>query len=273
MNRWRMSLALFFFVGMTNVQAHWPHSDACELLKAAGPKTADHAALFLTFTHGTSLEPGWKTLSDSLDGWRDPHPDWSIGGAVELDLDNPRLLKSQPGEGVLRNGPDGKTPDLLTRDQWGDVHVQLEFVISERSNSGVKLQGLYEIQIFDSWQVEQPTASHCGGIYPRAELRPRYRLIDEGFPPRTNAAKPPGEWQTLEIVFRAPRFDGEGQKTANARFERVVLNGQLIHEDVEVAYPTGHAWKTPEVPVGPLLLQGDHGPVAFRHLRVKPLED
>jgi hypothetical protein len=268
-----MSLALLFFVWMTNVPSHCPHNEACELQKATRPEAADHVASFLTFTLGTSLEAGWENLSDGLDGWRDPHPEWSIVDAVELHPDNPRLLKDQPGEGVLRNGPDGKTPDLLTRSQWGDIHVQLEFMISERSNSGVKLQGLYEIQIFDSWQVEQPTASHCGGIYPRAELRPRYRLIDEGVPPRTNAAKPAGEWQTLEIVFRAPRFNREGQKTANARFERVVLNGQLIHEDVEVAYPTGHAWITPEVPVGPLLLQGDHGPVAFRHLRVKPLED
>jgi hypothetical protein len=218
-------------------------------------------------------EDTWKTLTDNLNAWHGPPPDWSIVGQIGLDPDNPRRLVSVAGEGILRNGPDGQTPDLVTRDRWADVHVRLEFLISERSNSGVKLQGLYEVQIYDSWKIEKPTASHCGGIYPRAELRPRYHLIDEGFPPRTNAAGPPGQWQTLEIVFRAPRFDDAGQKTANARFERVLLNGQLIHEDVEVAYPTGHAWKKQEVPVGPLLLQGDHGPVAFRNLQVKPLSD
>ena len=212
-------------------------------------------------------------LSDSLHVWNDPHPEWAIVGDVGLDPENPRRLISQPGERILRNGPGGKTADLITRDHWGDVHVRLEFVISERSNSGVKLQGLYEVQILDSWQVEKPTANDCGGIYPRAELRPRYHLIDEGFPPSTNAAKPPGQWQSLEIIFRAPRFDGQGNKTANARFERVALNDQTIHQDVDVAWPTGHAWRNPEVPVGPLLLQGDHGPVAFRNIQVRPLTD
>jgi 3-keto-disaccharide hydrolase len=111
-----------------------------------------------------------------------------------------------------------------------------------------------------------------GGIYPRAEMLPRYHHIDEGIPPRTNAAKKAGEWQTLDIVFRAPRFDGEGKKIKNARFDKVVLNGQAIHEGVEVKTPTGHAWKQKEVPRGPLLLQGDHGPVAFRNVRVRELE-
>ncbi|MCL4206624.1 MAG: DUF1080 domain-containing protein [Pirellulaceae bacterium] len=214
---------------------------------------------------------GWIVLSDGLDAWRDPSPDWSFVGDVRLDPDNPRRLVGDPGEGVLRNGPDGRTADLVTREQWGDVHVRLEFMISERSNSGVKLQGVYEVQLYDSWKVEKPTASHCGGIYPRAELRPQYRLIDEGFPPRTNAARAPGQWQTLEILFRAPRFDAEGTKTENARFERVVLNDQVIHEDVEVASPTGHAWRNKETPLGPLLLQGDHGPVAFRRIQLKAL--
>lgn len=212
-------------------------------------------------------------LSDCLHVWNDPHPEWTIVGDVGLDQEDPRRLVSQPGDGILRNGPGGKTADLVTREHWGDVHVELEFMISQRSNSGVKMQGLYEVQIYDSWQVEEPTASHCGGIYPRAELRPRYHLIDEGFPPSTNAAKAPGQWQSLEIVFRAPRFDEQGNKTAHARFERVVLNDQIIHQDVEVAWPTGHAWRNPEVPAGPLLLQGDHGPVAFRNIQVTPLTD
>lgn len=232
--------------------------------------------LFCPVTAWGGDEPpaeAWVALSDGLDAWRDPSPDWSIVGDVRLDPDNPRRLVSDPGEGILRNGPDGKTADLVTRDQWGDVHLRLEFMISERSNSGVKLQGVYEVQLYDSWKVEKPTASHCGGIYPRAELRPQYHLIDEGFPPRTNAAGPPGQWQTLEIVFRAARFDAEGSKTTNACFERVVLNGQVIHEGVEVASPTGHAWRNKEKPLGPLLLQGDHGPVAFRRIQLKALGD
>ncbi len=58
---------------------------------------------------------------------------------------------------------------------------------------------------------------------------------------------------------------------ANARFIKVVLNGEVVQQDVEVKYPTGHAWHDRESPAGPLLLQGDHGPVAFRNVRVRPL--
>jgi hypothetical protein len=146
-------------------------------------------------------------------------------------------------------------------------------MIPKSSNSGVKLQGLYEIQIYDSHGVKKPKASDCGGIYPRAEMEPVYHHIDAGVPPRVNAARPAGEWQTLDITFRAPRFDAAGKKVANARFVRVVLNGQVVHDDVELRTPTGNNWRTKEVARGPLLLQADHGPVAFRNVRVRPLKE
>jgi arylsulfatase A-like enzyme len=99
------------------------------------------------------------------------------------------------------------------------------------------------------------------------------KYIDEGVPPQLNAAKPAGEWQTLRIVFKAPRFDRAGQKTENARFVSVTLNGQLIHQDVEVDSPTGNAsTPLPEVAEAPLFLQLDHGAVAFRKVRVRPLK-
>src|SRR5262249_20932445 len=105
---------------------------------------------------------------------------------------------------------------------------------------------------------------------PRAELKPKYHHIDDGIAPKKNACKAPGEWQTLDMIFLAPRFDESGKKTANAKFVKVVLNGETVHENVEVEYPTGHAWHDKEMAKGPLLLQADHGPVAFRNLRVRP---
>ncbi len=102
---------------------------------------------------------------------------------------------------------------------------------------------------------------------------PKYRYLDDGTPPRVNAARPPGDWQTLDVVFRAPRFDASGKKVADARFEKVIMNGQVIHQDAVVKTPTGHAWHNREVSRGPLLLQADHGPVAFRRIRVRPLDD
>ncbi|HEX8202934.1 MAG TPA: DUF1080 domain-containing protein, partial [Isosphaeraceae bacterium] len=216
---------------------------------------------------------GWVdlTASATFDAWRPPMGAWAVVGAVRLDSKDPRRLAAEPGAGVIYNGPTGRTSNLVTKEQFDDLEVHVEFLVPKGSNSGVKFEGVYEIQIFDSWGKPKLTGSDCGGIYPRAELLPRYHYLDEGHPPRVDAARPPGEWQTLEMTFRAPRFDASGRKVADARFEKVVLNGQVIHEDVALATPTGNNWSRKETPRGPLLFQADHGPVAFRNIRIRPL--
>ena len=222
---------------------------------------------------GPADEGGWTVLigpGKGLDLWKGPTKDWQVGGDAALDAKNARKLEAKSGKGMLVNSPKGRAHDLVSKQKFGDVEVHVEFLIPKGSNSGVKLQGLYEIQICDSWGVKNPKGSDCGGIYPRAELKPMYHYLDKGVPPRTNACKPPGQWQSLNIIFLAPRFDATGAKTTSARFVRVVLNGEVIHDNVEVATPTGHAWTKKEAATGPLLLQGDHGPVAFRNVRARP---
>ncbi len=216
-------------------------------------------------------EGGWIELTGPQwnEVWRTTKG-WEVVGDVTLDPKDPRRLVGKPGTGAIFNGPKGRAHDLLTKRAFGDVEVHLEFVVPKRSNSGVKFQGLYEIQILDSWGKKELTGDDCGGIYPRAELRPRYHYLDKGIAPRVNACKQPGEWQTLDAVFLAPRFDAAGEKVANARLVKAVLNGQVIHENVDLKWPTGHNWKKQEVATGPLFLQGDHGPVAFRNVRVRP---
>ncbi len=214
----------------------------------------------------------WIDLTDDADlaAWKTPHGEWERVASVALRPDNDRFLAAESGGGpVLYNGARGRTPNLNTREWFGDVELHAEFLVPRGSNSGIKFEGLYEIQIADSHGKATATASDCGGIYPRAELLPKYHHIDEGYPPRQNACAEPGQWQTLEAVFYAPRFDETGKKTRSARFERVVLNGKVIHEGQELPCPTGHAWHRAEVPEGPILLQGDHGPVAFRQIRVR----
>ena len=107
-------------------------------------------------------------------------------------------------------------------------------MLAKGSNSGVYLQGLYEMQILDSWGTTEPlTSSDLGGIY--------HQWIDNrgvgGSAPRVNAARRPGEWQSYQAWFRAPRFDAAGKKIEPARFLRVLLNGQLVQQDVDVAGP------------------------------------
>jgi hypothetical protein len=88
---------------------------------------------------------------------------------------------------------------------------------------------------------------------------------------KVNASKAPGEWQSYLIQFRTPRFAG-GKKVANAKFLKVLYNGVLVQENVECEGATRSAMNLPESEKGPLMIQGDHGPVEFRKIEVKKLK-
>ena len=206
-----------------------------------------------------------ELLGDDLSAWHEERGDWHMVGEVRLAADNPEQLTGTPGKGTAVNTPTGKTKHLVTRNEYGDLEAHIEFLVPKGSNSGVFFQGRYEIQVLDSWDKEKKIKHHdCGGIYKS--------LQHKGHPPRVNASLPPGQWQTYDIVFRAPRFDADGKKTANAKFVKVVHNGQVIHENVEVLGPTRSMEAKSEVSVGPLLLQGDHGLVAYRNICLRPIE-
>jgi hypothetical protein len=230
---------------------------------------------------------GTVTAADA-DGWTDllrTGPDspwvkvderWIRSKATALKPDQPNRLTAEPADGgpVWVNGPLGRVGNLITKQKYGDCEVHVEFLIAKRSNSGIKFHAVYEIQILDSAgkPLDKLTGDDCGGIYPRAEEKPKYHHLDKGIPPRLNAAKSAGEWQTLDVVFRAPRFDAKGEKVENARIVKAVLNGQLIHENQELKTPTGGNWNRKESPTGPFMLQADHGPVAFRNVRIRPMK-
>ena len=221
------------------------------------------------------VEDGWSPLLNGKDvsGWhaQDGKPnDWFATRGVRWErLLGPTRLAAirEPGDRIL-NGPQGRTANLVTDEKFGDVELYLEFMVAKGSNSGVYLQGLYEIQVFDSWGSTEPMkSSDCGGVY--------HRWIDNkgvgGSAPSRNASRAPGEWQSFQIWFRAPRFDAAGKKVENARFIRVLHNGLSIQENVEVEGPTRAHMSHPEAPLNPLMLQGDHGPVAYRNIYVRPL--
>jgi hypothetical protein len=202
----------------------------------------------------------------SLAGWRAPLGDWKLVRAAAPSPDNPKVFTLAEGKGVLVNGDKGRTGNVFSKHEHGDVMAAVEFMVPRGSNSGIYFQGRYEIQIFDSHGKAKLTHGDNGGIYQRWANGKGFG----GAAPMMNASKPPGEWQKFIVTFRAPRFDKNGKKVENARFVKVIHNGQLIHHNVEVTGPTRAAAFNDEKPTGPLMLQGDHGPVAIRKIVLKP---
>ncbi len=178
----------------------------------------------------------------------------------------PKAVEYKAGTGILLNlNDESKKSNLITAFEHGDIELELEVMLPKGSNSGIYLQGRYEVQLFDSWGVKNPAFSDLGGIYRNWETETD--KIYMGKAPLTNAAKAPGLWQKIKIDFRAPRFDAAGSKIANAKFVSVSINGVKIHDNVEVPLPTGGPIENNEKAIGPLMIQGDHGPVAFRNIR------
>ncbi|MEM6395816.1 MAG: family 16 glycoside hydrolase [Bacteroidota bacterium] len=216
---------------------------------------------FLGSVHGQV----WDTLSlNDLTAFVAPSQNWSIVGSVSGSIDS-KDLKTERGTGMLYSQARARENlDILTKAEHRDIDLELEFMLPEGGESGVFLQGRYEIQLKDSWEKERPTFLDCGAVYPRS--MPNGGGFFEGKPPRVNAAKAPGLWQHLSISFRAARFDQYGEKTENAKLRFVKLNGVLIHQNVTLTGPTDRT-QSGEVARGPLRLQGNSGQVAFRNIR------
>ena len=156
------------------------------------------------------------------------------------------------------------TGDIVTKEKFFDCQLHVEFWLplmaectgQARANSGVYLQGRYEIQVLDSYGLDSKD-DDCGAIYKRAK-------------PMVNACRPPEEWQTYDVFFMAPRFNEHGVKIAPARIS-VLHNGVWIHHDLEIHQPTGgeidHNYAEP----GPILLQ-DHGNrIRYRNIWIRRL--
>lgn len=184
----------------------------------------------------------------------------------------PSAVSFTNGTGILLNlNDDEKRDNIVTTWEHGDIELEYEVMLPKGSNSGVYLQGRYEVQLLDSWGVKHPKFSDIGGVYENHSKDPATKMV--GIPPTSNPSKAPGLWQKFKIHFLAPRFNTSGEKIENARLVSVDLNGVRIHTNVELAMPTGGPISKEEVPFGPLKIQGDHGPVAFRNIKYKLLTD
>ena len=160
-----------------------------------------------------------------------------------------------------------KTGDIQTREEFGDCQLHLEWappseVVGDsqgRGNSGVFLMGRYEIQVLDCYDNPTYADGTTGAIYAQC-------------PPLVNACRRPGEWNTYDIIWEAPRF--EGDQVVRPAYVSVILNGVVLHHRQELIGATTHrrvGEYTPHPATGPLKLQ-DHGdPVRFRNIWYRPL--
>lgn len=238
---------------------------------------------------------GWQPLFNGRDlqGWTFRNPKakrvWVACSDAQLDPADPARLvpigKGGTDDAVLLFGDDGRGSDILTDRKYGDYELAFEFMVPKGSNSGVYNRGLYEIQIFDSFGVEHPAVHDCGALYERA------------VPPR-NLARAPGQWQSYHITMRGHKLtlvwngevvyqdrDVRQGETDKAAFERLNKENASKPPELRVKLEdkagryvgyfgeggTRSSLEGPDRP-GPILLQGDHGPVAFRRLYIRPLD-
>jgi hypothetical protein len=169
------------------------------------------------------------------------------------------------GDGWFEVAPD--TGDLLSREKFGDCQIHVEWSSpteihansQARGNSGVLIMSRYEIQVLDAWQNPTYADGQAGAIYGQ-------------WPPLVNPARRPGEWNTYDIVFDAPRFDG--QKLVRPGYVTVFYNSVAVHHHKEIRGAMVYrkvATYTAHDPEEPLMLQAHHDPVRYRNVWVRRL--
>ena len=159
--------------------------------------------------------------------------------------------------------------NIATTRGFGDAQLHIEWMApvpahgdgQERGNSGVFLMGIYEVQVLDSFHNITYPDGQAGAIYGQ-------------YPPLVNASRPPGEWQSYDIIFHRPRFDASGKVQSPARMT-ILHNGVLVQDDVALTGPTAHQARPPYVRHDdrlPLVLQ-DHGdPVRYRNIWIREIQ-
>ncbi|GAA3969192.1 hypothetical protein GCM10022246_22440 [Pedobacter ginsengiterrae] len=224
---------------------------------------------------GTCMAFGQQSsipLTD-LSAFKEPGNSWTLVGDVTVDMNIVNAVKSTKGTGILLNTSTPKKPgfDLYTIKEYGDMILELDYLVAKGANSGIFLQSNYEIQIEDSWTLTNPVSSSNGGAHERWNNdKPEGEKGFDGVAPRQNVSKAPGLWQHIKVVFQAPKFDASGIKIANARLLSVDLNGVTIHENVELTGATRGGFGT-EKALAPLRIQGDQGTVAFRNISISDI--
>ena len=186
---------------------------------------------------------------------------------TSLEMWTSRWSKNTPNwvieDGIMTVGNE----DIVSNYEFGDAHIHVEWREpdmpdcsgQEKGNSGVYVQGAYEVQVLDSYGIEVPKIDDCCAIY-------------SIYAPICNACKPALEWQTYDIILRAARFNKYGEITEEPRMT-VLQNGVVVQNNIVLPHVTpGNCTDNKRPARGPLILQ-DHGcPVSYRNVWVMPLE-
>jgi hypothetical protein len=187
------------------------------------------------------------------------------------DLSRWKDRGGNPAPWIVKDGEAVTTKsDIVTKQEFGDIQLHLEFreptpasgTGQGRGNSGVFFMGRYEIQVLDCFENKTYPDGTTGAIYAQ-------------HPPLANACRPPGEWETYDIIFTVPHF-GENGKLITPAYATVILNGVVVQNHQAIRGNTDHCTVgqyTYFGPTGPLGLQFHHNAIAFRNIWVRPLAE
>jgi hypothetical protein len=207
-----------------------------------------------TFTHLAPAPSDAIVLFDGTDLSKWQHGD---GSAAKWKIQD-GYMEVVPKSGILR-----------TKEKFGDFQLHIEFATPAkvegssqgRGNNGVNIWGKYEIQVLDSYNNPTYADGQAGAIYGQT-------------PPLVNASKPPGEWQTYDIIWEGPRWDTES-KLASKAHVTVIHNGAVLHHRRELHGPTNHRaignYGNKPQTSGPIELYEHGNPVRFRNIWLRPL--
>lgn len=194
----------------------------------------------------------WAQTQLNLQSFGQPAEGWQDVGDVSLNFAKPQVLTVRSGSGVLAHVPARRVTveDLVTIAEYGDVELELEYLLAAGSSALISLQDVYDINLNDGQGDLHPTAFSNGGVL--------------GYAPRQQVSKAPGLWQTLKLVFKAAEFDQSGMKTTPARLILAQLNGVTIHENIQLRPRAGVA----DQARGPLRIGSVEGAIAFRNIKI-----
>jgi uncharacterized protein len=189
-----------------------------------------------SFVSAEEYVDGFRPLFNGVDltGWKLRHEDGTASWSAQSGM-----LVNEIPQG-------GHGTDIVTEDTFYNFTIRYEYMVSKGSNSGLYLRGRHEIQIYDDYDSQTPGKGGNGAIYSM-------------YPVSEFASKPAGEWQTAEATIECNRVT-------------VHLNGKLVHDNVLVDRATGGQLDDKVTEPGPILIQGDHGPIAVRNIRIKSLD-